>query len=559
MLRALSIARCFRAADEPHHVVHFRGTMYRILIIDDEPVVREGIAENIDWRSHGYELAGTCKDGREAMQAIEEEQPDVILTDICMPFVDGMELASFVADRYPAIKTILLTGFDEFEYAQEAVRLRVHSFLLKPITPRELLAELDALRMSLDVERNRTEQLERLRSQIKESLPVLRERLMNRILHAEIAPADIPRRLSILDISLDGGAFAALVCDPDSLDSEQELAEIAVQSIAEEVVAEFPAAVAFATPRVRTVAVVAAPSDAEAASMTLSCAERISERVTSELGFTVSIGMGEPVEVLDRLGESYDQARVALDRRIVLGPHQIIAIEQVRGQAARAHSTAEARELRNRYTAALKTGNASAAAEALMALVTAFASQELPLDEFRTQIMRLIAELMAALESIGMRLEDVPAVDAHPLERLAHVKTQADVREWLLELTESITRHLAATRDEHSHVKAVEAEEYIRGNFADRSLSLARLCAELAVSKSYFSPLFKAHTGMTFVEFLTTVRMDRARELLANSDMKTYEVARLVGFADPHYFSLTFKKQTGVTPTEYRSEIRTAS
>ncbi len=112
--------------------------MYRFLIIDDEPVVREGIAEIIDWKAHGFELVGTCRDGREGLRAVEELQPDVVLTDICMPFVDGLELASFIADQYPGTKTILLTGYDEFEYAQEAVKLKVHDYLLKPITAGEL-------------------------------------------------------------------------------------------------------------------------------------------------------------------------------------------------------------------------------------------------------------------------------------------------------------------------------------------------------------------------------------------------------------------------------------
>ena len=89
--------------------------MYKFLIIDDEPVVREGIAGNIDWEAHGFRLVGTCRDGREGLQAVEELRPDVVLTDICMPFVDGLELAASIAEQYPATKTILLTGHDEFE------------------------------------------------------------------------------------------------------------------------------------------------------------------------------------------------------------------------------------------------------------------------------------------------------------------------------------------------------------------------------------------------------------------------------------------------------------
>jgi two-component system response regulator YesN len=532
--------------------------LYRILIIDDEPVVREGIAENIDWQTYGFELAGTCRDGREAMQAIEDAPPDVILTDICMPFVDGLELASFVADRYPATKTILLTGFDEFEYAQEAVKLRVHSFLLKPITPTELTNELQSVRRTLDVERNRDQQLERMRGQLRESLPVLRERLLNRILHGEIDPADIDRRLATLDLELPGPAYAVIVCDPDTMEAEEELAEIAVQTIAEEVVEESDAAFAFATPRARTVVVVSAPSPAVAASFAVTCADAISERVATELGITVSVGIGEPVGALAAIGESYNQARTALDHRIVLGPNQIIGIEQVRGSST-ASASPPTGELRSRYVVALKTGSESEARSALDALLDSCGEREVPPEVFQAEMHRLLADVMTALESIGVDYRQVPGVQANPFERLGHIKTIAEVRTWFADLTTAVHEHLSQGRDRHSHVKAVEAEEYIRSNYADGDLSLASLCRELAISKSYFSPLFKEHTGMTFVEFLTAIRMDRARELLANEDLKTYEVAQSVGFSDPHYFSLTFKKQTGLSPTEFRNSVRDAS
>lgn len=532
--------------------------VYRILIIDDEPVVREGIAENIDWERYGFELAGTCRDGRAAMQAIEDSPPDVILTDICMPFVDGLELASFVADRYPATRTILLTGFDEFEYAQEAVKLRVHSFLLKPITPNELTGELQSVRVTLDAERNRTQQLERMRRQLRESLPVLRERLMNRVLHGELEPAEIERRLSTLELSLPGPAFVAIVCDPDTNDGEEELAEIAVQTIAEEVVGESDGAFAFATPRARTVIVVSAASPGQAASFALGCADAISQRVAAELGITVSVGIGEPVDDLAAIGESYDQARTALDHRIVLGPNQIIGIQQVRGSST-ATMSVPAAELRSRFVVALKTGGREEALLALDELLHACGERELPPDVFHAEMHRLLADVMTALESIGVAHAQVPGVEANPFERLSHIKTIAEVRSWFADLTASVHRYLRESRDRHSHAKAVEAEEYIRANFADGSLSLAHLCRELATSKSYFSPLFKAHTGMTFVEFLTAIRMDRARELLANHDLRTYEVAQAVGFADPHYFSLTFKKQTGLSPTEFRNSVRDAS
>ena len=532
--------------------------VYRILIIDDEPVVREGIAENIDWATYGFELAGTCRDGREAMEAIERDPPDVILTDICMPFVDGLELATFVAERYPTTKTLLLTGFDEFEYAQEAVRLRVHSFLLKPITPAELTTELQRVRETLDREQTRDRQLERLRSQLQESLPVLRERLLNRILHGEIDPADIGRRLATLELPLTGPSFAVLICDPDTMDAGDELAELAVQQIAEEVAAETGSGFAFAAPRVRTVAVVAAENKRDAAALALNCAETIAERAATELGITVSAGIGAPVSAIAAIGASYEEARVALDQRLVLGANQIIGIEQVRG-AAPSRQELPVQAMSQDVVSALKTGNAIEACEALDQMLDGLSRADATPHMFQTAMHRLLATVFGALDPIGIDYHQMAGTDANPFDLLSRMKTVAEYRHWFSDVAERVQTHLAMGRDQHSRTKAAEAEEYIREHFAEKGLSLTRLCQDLAISKSYFSPLFKAHTGMTFVEFLTAVRMDRARELLASKDQKTYEIARAVGFSDPHYFSLTFRKQTGLSPTEFRAQVQAAS
>ncbi|HUX22634.1 MAG TPA: response regulator, partial [Spirochaetia bacterium] len=204
--------------------------MYKFLIIDDEPVVREGISENIDWASHGYTLVGACRDGREGIAAIEELCPDVVLTDICMPFADGLELAAFIADRYPETKTILLTGYDEFEYAQEAVKLKVSDFLLKPITAEELRAILDRVRLELDEERRRKEDLYTLRRQLQESLPLLRERFFNRLIRGEVLEPEVSAKLALLGIELSGPVFNVVLIDPDRVEAGDELTRLGIEN-----------------------------------------------------------------------------------------------------------------------------------------------------------------------------------------------------------------------------------------------------------------------------------------------------------------------------------------
>jgi len=523
--------------------------MYRILIIDDEPVVREGIAETIDWASHGFILVGACRDGREGLEALERDRPDVVITDICMPFVDGLELASWIGETYPSIRTVLLTGYDEFEYAQEAVRLRVSDFLLKPITADELRVVLDRIRGDLDEERRRAREIDLIRAQLEESLPLLRERFLNRLIHGRAAREETEHRRALLDLPLTGNAFVVLVCDRDTPRADEELTVLAIARFIESLLSDD--AVVFSTPADSLVVIVTALSRDEARPAALSYAETISDEVSRNPGRSVSIGLGEVVSALEDVSISYGGARMALDRRPVLGAGQIITVEEARGGSGFPVAPDQS-ALRDRFVRAIRTGDAGEARNVLAELMSLFRAAGAPREVFSVGAQRLLADTLNALEALGLSYEEIPGLAQNPFERLAAITTLETMERWFLDLEENARTLLDTRRLEHSHRKAVEAEEYIRENYADRGLSLTAVCSALSVSKSYLSPVFKAHTGMTFVEYLTETRMERARELLAHGDLKTYEIAERVGYRDSHYFSLTFRKQTGFSPTEYR-------
>lgn len=526
--------------------------MYRILIIDDEPVVREGISRTIDWNTHGFELVAACRDGREGIAALETYRPDVVITDICMPFVDGLELASWIGEEYPSIRTVLLTGYDEFEYAQEAVRLHVSDFLLKPITADELRTVLDRIHGELDDERRRTNEINRIRTQLAESLPLLRERFLNRLIRGPLPADERTHRLAILDISLRGDACVALVCDRDAPQVEEELTVVAISEEIESVLGGD--AVVFVTPADTIVVIISDESPSAAAASALRCAERISRRIRRKLGRSISIGVGEPVAALEDISQSYRDARTALDRRLVLGTDQIITVEVARGGTVQPVPPDQS-VLRERYVRAIRTGNTPEAGGALGALFALFRDSQAPHDACHVGVQRLLADTLNAFEALGIVYEQIPGLASNPFERLGAIKTLEDMERWFLDLEKNARTLLDTRRDEHSRRKALEAQEFIQNHYAEKDLSLTVVCSALSVSKSYLSPVFKTHNGMTFIEYLTEIRMERARELLAHRDLKTYEVAERVGYRNAHYFSLTFRKQTGYSPTEYRDVV----
>lgn len=532
--------------------------MYRFLIIDDEPVVREGISTTIDWHAHGFELVGACRDGREGLRALEELRPHVVLTDICMPFVDGLELAAAIAEQYPATRTILLTGYDEFEYAQEAVRLNVRDFVLKPITAAELREILDSVRIELDQERHHEQNQQRLQEQLQESLPVFRERFLNNLVSNVAPPEETARNARLLDLALPGPAYVVLVCDRDSGSPRDGLDAISVQKEIDGITRALPEAVSFSTPNDETIVVLSVQNHAGAVTDALEFAERIADHVEKTLGRTVSVGIGDPVETLKEVHHSCTTARIALEQRFALGPNQIITMEQVRGALRTPEPHPDSGDARTQLAHALKTGASTEAVTAFREILESVRMVEDP-EYCALAMHRVLADALNALDSVEIDYRKIPGIERNPFAQLSRMKTITEMETWFLGFIEGARDLLNARRMQHSQRKAVAAEEFIRTNFGRPDLSLQSVCSALAVSKSYLSPIFKSHTGMTFVEYLTRIRMEEAETLLSRTDLKVYEIAERVGFRDSHYFSLTFRKQTGLSPSEYREHSWEAS
>lgn len=586
--------------------------MYSFLLIDDEVIIRDGVRDNIDWARHGYTFLGACADGRAGIEAIDTLRPDVVLTDICMPFVDGLDLARYVRDRYPSTKVILLTGYEEFEYAQEAVKLKVDDFILKPITADELRVLLDSLREQLDAEAKRLRDLDRLRVQLKESLPLLRERVLNRLVEGGVEEDEIGSRLEECGLSLPGPLYLTMVIDLDGSGSEGvaadgELLRLAVKNIAEErldagvgssdastdgraasdgerasdggssgashgsqaagagvVVGEggaraaastgFAGAVTFQNASAQVV-VLCSAADREALEReSLRAAEEIRDRVSSSLGLSVSAGVGRTVAGLSGVGRAYREALAALDYRLVAGRNQVITFEAI--AAPGSNEGPDPAEVGRRLAAAIRTSTVDEMERLVDELAAALARRTPSSSASITVIETTLAFIIASLSELG-----VPESEVAPKERqgslfvaVSRLTTLGEITDWLKGLCRRAGEAIERRREDLSRVKAAAAEEYIRAHYGRPALSLSDVCRATGTSTSHFCTLFKKHTDKTFVEYLTELRIEKAKELFRSSDLRSYEIAESVGYTDPHYFSLIFKKITGSSPSAYREK-----
>ncbi|RED64005.1 response regulator [Cohnella lupini] len=534
--------------------------MYKVIIVDDEAVVRIGLKNTIDWGAHGFELIGDYANGREAWEAVEQHRPELVISDISMPFMDGLELAGLIAAQYPYIKTIILTGFDEFEYAQQAIRLKVSDFILKPITAQEIRLLLDRVRTEMDEDTKHREDLGRLNSQLKQSLPLLQERFLERLVAVGLGKAEIAERFAYFGMSQAGPLHLVMVVDIDdfgdrelfSYEHDAEFLRFAAFDIFKETL-EPDNALLFRTREERMVAILSGQeNESLLIEQAFSLAEKVRYHIEKYLKFTVTIGIGRACAHIELLPDSYKGALSVLDYRFLLGKNRVLSIIDMEGKPT--SPLPPNLDWDRKLASAVKTGSIQEAFQLIENGISELKSSMAPIEACFLQMQKVVLSLMNSIQELVVHDQEVSFNRQMRLMDVYGFKTLDEIEGWLKDVVRSVMSTIADNRSHLTNMQIHRAVEYIETNYSNDKMSLQDLCRHVLMSTSYFSLVFKQHTGETFIEYLTAVRITKAKELLHNTTLKFYEIAEQVGYKDPNYFSILFKKHTGTTPKDYREK-----
>ncbi|SEN52697.1 two-component system, response regulator YesN [Paenibacillus sp. OV219] len=532
--------------------------MYKVMIVDDEAVVRRGLKNTIRWEEHGFQLIGDYANGRDAWHEIELEQPDLVISDISMPYMDGLELAGLITSNFPDIKVIILTGYDEFEYAQQAVRLKVSDFLLKPITAMEIRTLLNKVRAEMDEEMKIREDLSMLQSQLRQSMPLLRERLLERLVVLGVGKPEIEVRFSYFDIPKLTPPYLVIVADIDDFGDRERLESVhdeeflrfAAFNVFEEITDQ-KNALSFRTREERMAAVITGvPPETDIYEHAYELAEEIRHQIERYLKLTVTVGVGRSCGSADQLPLSYKSALSALDYRFLVGKNRVLSIIDMEGApASRAVPTLD---WDRQLATVVKTGSAADAQQLIKQIVDELKRLRLPIEGCYLQLQKLTLSLMNTIQELGIGENELASQQQSWLTDIYSFKTLDELELWLMHIVSNLITAVSTNRSHYTNTQMIRATEYIEAHYADEQISLQDLCRHVLMSTSYFSLIFKQYTGETFIEYLTRVRVEKAKVLLSTTSLKLYEIAEKVGYADPNYFSLLFKKHAGQAPREYR-------
>lgn len=534
--------------------------MYKLLIVDDEALVREAIQDGMNWEAMGLECVGSCEDGIEALEFVERENPDIVMTDIGMPFMNGIELTRELSVRYPEVKVIILTGYDEFEYAQQALKMQVADYILKPVTAAEMEEILLRLGEQLDNENRHKRDYEKLKRQLKESMPLLKERFLERLVTSSMTAKQKRESCSYFQIVWDQSLLIELAIDVDELilkhpatPSDDELFRFAIYNIAKELTEKSAGAEVFRD-RENRVLILLSGTDPEALCEEAgAAAEEIHTAVTTYLPVKASIGIGHTCRLEDHVALVHRSALSALDYRYVIGTNEIIRISDM--ERRKRPELLSAVTWEHELITKLKTGTPQEMDEWIAKLFSTFRKQLVPIDVCYIYLQRYVLTLMHTLYEMESDTGRVFGEEANPVAEISRLAALDEIEIWMKELCGKAVTVIRGMREDHSVLQIEKAMAYVRQHYTDPDLSLKTVCKHVSMSASYFSTLFRMNTGRTFVEYVIHERMEKAKELLKLTSMRSYEIAYAVGYSDPQYFSSAFKKHAGDTPTDFRFKM----
>lgn len=522
----------------------------KVFLVEDEMVIRRGIKNSIDWEKEGYIFCGEASDGELAYPMIIKEKPDILITDIRMPFMDGLELCKLVKKELPNIKILILSGYDEFDYAKEAIRLGVTEYLLKPISSGKLLEALNGVSESIRREKEDKDLVRKYMEEMRENTEHEKQKFFEQMIAGNLSMADALETGKKYEMNLSAGMYNLLLfrftLGEENRKSGELLgeAEYAIEKLTErlEYVFEFQRGVegwAF---------LLMADNEEQMSERVKELSKDLEEIMKNYSTIAYFGGIGQPVARLRELEESFREAERALAARFTMELNRIISVEDIRMAQnvdtlddIEITSFGEIEKTRTMLEKFLNNG----AEDEIDEFVDVYIN-ELPEENLKSVLMRqyIIMDAYIVMMSFCEKIEGIEGEMQAQSEELKNSMKTIQTLEEIKNYIRMLLKKIIGVRDTISgrrYSDIIEiAKDQIRKTYMSDEISLNTIAAEVGMSPSYFSSIFSKEMGKTFVEYLTEIRMDRAKELLMCSSMKTSEIGYEVGYKDPHYFSYIF-------------------
>lgn len=531
--------------------------MLKVFLAEDEFIIREGIKNNIDWQAHGYEFCGEASDGELAFPLIQKTRPDILITDIKMPFVDGLALSRLVKKELPETEIIILSGYEEFDYAKEAIQIGVARYLLKPINGETLLQEIDSVAEIILDKQKEKEIREKYQREMEENS--LRDQ-MNLFQHLVTGDCSMEELLSVadkLDLKIMAPWYSIVLLKIQSMKHDYEEYSGSIVVVDERIakLAEPEHVLIFDRALEGRAFLFKADSEDELLAYQKEYLGNVKEVLSGYVNLRYFGGIGTPVNRLREIPASFEDASHAFAHRYLVAESCILdsSLLMQEGDAENEDfriSAVNPEQIdRAKMQEFLRTGDLDEVVYFVDEFFGKLDGGAMKSRIFRQYItMDAYFSIVDFLKGLGLQKDEIEAPDQDS-SILQDEKSAMDYIIRIMDKALVLREKKASSRYEDV---VSEVIHYIEDNYAQEELSLNLLASHVNFSPNHLSMIFSQQTGQTLIRYLTDYRMNRAKELLRCSSKKSSVISMEVGYKDPHYFSYLFKKTQGMTPTQYR-------
>lgn len=540
--------------------------MLKIFLAEDEVIVRETIKRMIPWENLGFELVGEAADGEMALPLLLRQKPDLLITDIKMPFMDGLTLAKVAKKEIPGLKVVILSGYDDFNYAKQAINIGVEDYLLKPITKNALIERLTEIRSRYEHEKTQKEYYEKFHREMQAYEKNSSRDFFEALIRGSMDMMEIYRRSEKLGLDIVAEAYNVLIftmnCEEDFSGQREGYSEWEAESLEllEEFFSENTSAMLFRC-NIFSYGVLIKGQKETIEENTRSCVseiQRIFDRKEQKRQWFVAAG--EPVERLSQIQKSYYSASRAFSHRY-LYDENILYYDEMTSMEKKNVTEDDSTYLQKVDVNALNpailqkflsNGLLEETENFVKDYFYAIGQEPLESLVFRNYVtLNVRFSVMSFLKEIGCDTRTLEQEDTEDV-----LSESSKSLENAIAYAEKIISQAIALRDQNSGNKnrsiLKTAVDFIDSHYMEEDMSLNKAANAANVSANHFSALFSQNMGQTFIEYLTNLRMNKAKEYLRCTSMRSSEIAGEIGYKDAHYFSYLFKKTQGMTPSDYR-------
>lgn len=516
--------------------------MNKVIIVEDEWIIRKSL-RNAAWEYINIDQVFEASDGEEAIEIIKKEQPQVIISDINMPFMDGLEMAKIVKNISPKSRIIFLTGYDEFKFAQAAVKLKAFDYILKPVSVHELFEKVKEAIKDWEEEQRTNQTLEN-------TLPLMQDQFFNKLIKYGHERLDIEKELSNLKIFLQGPNYTAFLIytasenEKEDIENKKRLHKVVSNLLQNYNYALIQAGISYLCLMLSV--------EGESTDLKKKIAIQILKYAEIELNREIVITIGKTYGNLFEIGTSMVESKIAMDMRGMVQRQPVLLFEEIIANSKQVVNILS--NFDKELERLIELEIPKKVKIVLDQLYSTLKTTIIPLQEIKIFAVKYIT--LFYFEIKKWKKEEMEQINVLELNnKIIKKQSVFNVIEELQRIVNEWISIVDYEREENYQSLVDKAIAYIKENYRDEDLTLQKVADAIHVSAPYLSNLFKREKGLNFSNYLFELRMKEAMYLLREKKEKTYIVAEKVGYKNPQYFSICFKKYTGYTPKEYKNII----